>query len=530
MMSRITLGRLTAIMVTALALITASPAAAEWREASSDHFLIYADSDERWLQGFADRLERVDGAMRLMRSMDTPPGARSNRLTIYVVSNTDAVKNLCGKNCGGVAGFYVPRAGGSIAFTPRRTFNNSDPNSMSADIVLFHEYAHQLMLENFAAAYPRWFIEGFAEFNSTAKIEPDGAVTMGRPAQHRAYGLIVTQPIPIATLLDDSKVKFDDQQQDAFYGRAWLLTHMLAFATDRDGQLATYLKLINQGKSSLDAAKAAFGDLKKLDRDLQTYLNNRHMNVFRLPADRIKVGSITLRLLSAGEAATMAVRMQSDRGVTLAEAKKLLPEARRRTADFPNDAAAQLVLAEAEFDAGNAVLSEAAADRALTVEPKNADALMYKGRARLRMAVDAKATDPAVWKEARSWFVKANRLDPDAATPLMLFYTSFLAANEKPSASAVNGLQRAFELSAQDDGLRVLTVRQFLTDEKLPEARGILLPLAYDPHGGPDNPAVKWLAMIDAGNTGKQVLAVMDQSSDGGEGGQGKEGDGDGKK
>ncbi|WP_260596725.1 DUF1570 domain-containing protein [Sphingomonas endolithica] len=502
--------RLLASLAIAAAALIARPAAAEWREASSDHFLIYADSDERWLTGFAERLERLDSAIRYMRGMETVAGARSNRLTIYVVPSDTAVVNLCGQGCRNVAGFYVPRAGGSIAYTPRRINGPSD--TFNADLVLFHEYAHHLMLENFAAAYPRWFVEGFAEFNATAKITPDGAVQIGVAAQHRATGLLFAPAMKVETLLDDSKAKLSPTQQDVFYGRAWLLTHMLTFSEPRQGQLSAYLKLINQGKPSLEAARTAFGDLKALNKDMDAYLRQNKIMGIKLPPDRTKVGAIALRPLSTGEAGTMAVRMRSDRGVSHDQALALLPEARKRAALFPADPAAQAVLAEAEYDAGNDALCESAADRALAADAKYREALLYKGRARLRMAAIAKSRDAKVWKEARSWFVKANRLDPDAAEPLMLFYTSFLAADEKPTTSATNALFRAFDLSPHDSGLRLLVVRQLLVDGDPPGARKVLLPLAYDPHAPADNPAMKLVGMIDAGLTGPAIVEQVDKT------------------
>lgn len=495
--------------VAAIAMMCATPALAEWREASSDHFLIYANSDERWLRDFADRLERVDSAMRLTRGVDGAVRGRSNRLTIYVLPNVSAVQQMCGKNCTNVAGFYVPRAGGSIAFTPRQGSNPSDPNDLTANTVLFHEYAHHIMLENFAAAYPRWFVEGFAEFNATARVERNGAVQLGGAANHRAYGLVLAQPLPIATLLDDSKAKLSAQDQDVFYGRAWLLTHMLTFDAARAGQLPTYLKLINQGKSSLEAAQTAFGDLKTLSRDMDKYLNRRTISGLLVPPDRLTVGRIDLRTLPAGEAETMAVRMRSKRGVNRAAALALLPEARRRARDFPNDPAAQGMLAEAEYDAGNVAECEAATDRALAADPKNVQALLYKGRARINRAVDAKSKDAAVWKEARGWLIKANRLDTDDAEPLMLFYESFLATDETPPKSAIAGLMRAFELSPHDAGLRFMAIRQTLIGGDVKEARYMLIPLAFDPHAPRDNMAAKMVAMIDAGSPAAAVLAAM---------------------
>ena len=450
--------------------------------------------------------------MRLTRGVTIEPRGRSNRLKIFVLPNVSAVQQLCGR-CGSVAGFYVPRAGGSIAFTPRQGGDPSDKSDLNADIVLFHEYAHHIMLENFAAAYPRWFIEGFAEFNSTARVERNGAVQMGSAAQHRAYGLILAQPLPITTLLDDSKAKLSAQEEDVFYGRAWLLTHMLTFDPARAGQLSAYLKLISQGKTSLEAARTAFGDLATLSHDMEKYLRRKTISGLLVSPDRLKIGRIDLRMLSRGEAETMSVRMRSKRGVNRTTAVALIPEARRRAGIFPNDAAAQGMLAEAEFDAGNTAECDAAADRTLKADPNDMQGLLYKGRAQLRLAITAKTQDAAVWKQARSWLIKANRLDPDAAEPLMLFYESFVEANQKPSVSAVKGLMRAFELAPHDDGLRIMAVRQTLIEGDLKEARSMLIPLAYDPHAPRDNSAAKLIAMIDSGASGSSILTDIDKDA-----------------
>ena len=50
--------------------MSATPAAAAWMEASSDHFVIYSDSDEKQLREFATGLERFDKGMRVLRSVD----------------------------------------------------------------------------------------------------------------------------------------------------------------------------------------------------------------------------------------------------------------------------------------------------------------------------------------------------------------------------------------------------------------------------------------------------------------------------
>ncbi len=487
----------------AVSLMAATPAAAEWREASTDHFVIYADSGERWLRDFATRLERSAAFFDLIRPSADRNASKYNRIVVYAVPGTAAVQKLCGK-CGSVAGFYVPRVGHSVAYTARTPAANVW--DMSSDIVLFHEYAHHILLASTTGALPRWYNEGLAEFFSTIRILPDGAMEVGRPAVHRAYNLLYAD-MKIEQLFESSGRK-DAASQDIFYGRAWLLAHMMMFDKSRAGQLEKYLTLLNQGTPNLDAARQAFGDLEVLRRDMDAYVR-KPTRMVKTPASAVTVGPVTLRNLSAGEAAMMPVRMRSDRGVSRREAIEIVADARQRAAPFAGDAAVQVALAEAEYDAGNDAEAEAAADRALAVEPKNIDALMYKGRVKVRQAQVSKTQDGQVWKAARGWFVKANAVDPDAAEPLLLFYRSFETARQKPTENAALGLYRALQLSPQDPGLRISAARQFIIDGKVAEARKTLLPLAYDPHVPADrNRFLRVVEAIDAKRPTAELLRL----------------------
>jgi len=159
-----------------------------------------------------------------------------------------------------------------------------------------------------------------------------------------------------------------------------------------------------------------------------------------------------------------------------------VPQVRKAAKPFADDAIAQLALAEAEFDARNYSAAEAAADRAIAADSKLADALIYKGRARMALAQKAQDTDTATWQDVRKWFAMANRLDPDDPEPLILFYMTFPASGQAPSANSVVGLNRAHELAPQDRNLRMLTAFQYLVDGKATEARNLLTLVAYDPH------------------------------------------------
>src|SRR3546814_3738907 len=71
-----------------------------------------------------------------------------------------------------------------------------------------------------------------------------------------------------------------------------LLTHYLLLGGERDGQLVQYVALLNKGLTWDQAAKEAFGDLGKLDQDLEAYRRTRGMKVFTIPADKLGTGKI----------------------------------------------------------------------------------------------------------------------------------------------------------------------------------------------------------------------------------------------
>lgn len=485
-----------------LIICLALPAVADaaWRVADTRHFVIYSEQDAASLRTFADRLERYDQAMRLLRGLGDPEISPANRLTIYVVPDVQAVRKLVESGRRGLAGFYIPRAAGSIAIVPRRMFASGNYD-LSVQNVLLHEYAHHFLYRNFTAAYPSWFIEGFAEFHATAKLAHDGAVEIGAAPLYRAYGL-ATVSLPIEKLLSLGAGDLSDPQWDALYGRGWLLMHYLSFEPSRKGQLGAYLTALNGGKASLEAATAVFGELRQLERELAAYLRQRRLRGLRIDGAVLKVAPATVRDLDAGEAAMMDVRIRSKRGMDEESAKALVPVARAAAAEFPSHAPAQTMLAEVELDAHNFAEGEAAADRALRADAESVDALICKGRATMALASKAGTQDPTVWQEARRWLVAANRLDPRNPKPLQLFYTSFHAAGSPPTANAVAGLISAFSFAPEDRNLRLMVAHQYLVDGKAAEARKALAPIAFDPHAGHMAAAVApIIEAIDRGDT-----------------------------
>lgn len=461
----------------------AATAHAEWLEASSDHFVIYGDQNEKAVKGFAERLERFHAAMVHVYKKERTKPSPSNRVTIFVVSDAAEVREVLGTKNRYLAGIYIPRAGASVAVIPR--LRGASKFDMSGETVLYHEYAHHFMIGSLTnRAYPRWFVEGFAEFFAGVQFKSDGSVGLGAPPYYRAGELLYAREVPIRQLLDfDGGVRDAKSGYDSFYGQSWVLFHYLQMEPERAGQMSKYGRLLAEGRSALEAAEGAFGDLDQLEKDMESYQGRRKINILLLKPATLTTGPVNIRKLRPGEAAMMPIMIESKVGVSSEEAKALVPEARKIAARHPDDPAVLAALAEAEFDAGNDDEAIAAADRALAIDPQQINAHIQKGYA-LSHKVESGVLPKESWKEVRSQFVRANKIENDHPIPLVRFYLGYLEQGEQPTKNAIAGLEWAMELAPFDPSLRWMVAGQMISDERFKEAALTLAPLAYNPHPG----------------------------------------------
>lgn len=484
--------------VAALAgVLAAGPAAAEWLEATSPHFRIYANAPEREVRQRAIDLERFDMALRKFQNIADSEESRAAKVAVYVVRNEVAIQQLC--RCNSVAGMYRATVAGAAAFTPRQ----GSGSELKPRIVLFHEYAHHFLLGSYPLAFPAWFSEGFAEFVSTAKLQKD-AVVLGNAAQHRGYVLDQSSALTAEQLFDPTSVKqMSEEQVMSLYARGWLLSHYLLVDRGRYAQLQAYVRAVNTGTPSLAAARAAFGDLKALDATLNIYAR-KPLDALRFAGIVVPDAAITVRPVSPGAGALMELRIRSIYGVDEKTAGALFAEAQPIAARFPDDAVAQGWLAEMALDAGKPEQARAAADRALARDPAQIQALLYKAR----VLTDGKDPSPAAIAEARALIVRANRTDSNDAAALWHYYESFLIAGAQPTKAAIAGLYRAADLVPQDRGVRMTAAMQMVRDDDMIGARRMLRPIAFSPHAPADNAAARIIAAIDAGQPRAAVLAA----------------------
>ncbi len=493
------------------ALLAGGAAQAEWLEASSSHFVVYADDSERDIRRFSEQLERYHDAMAGVTGRTLPPPSPSNRVTVFVVKSEREMQRLTGSRI--IAGFYIPRAGGSVAFVPRVETGGVEVEwSMS---VLLHEYAHHFIISNSNFPLPRWLNEGSAEFFSAVRFRPDGGLSMGLGARDSYLQLAFADRVTVEELLDPDVYEKKRRRDgyDAFYGKSWALYHYLRFDPERRGQLSSYLQLMASGKTSREAALEAFGPFADLDRDVMAYSRKSMLLGWNLAPEMLEVGQIDVRAMTEGEVAIMPARIRSRRGVGAEEAAKVLVLAREVAARYPGDAAVLAALAEAEFDAGNDAEAIAAADAALALDPAQVNAYVQKGYALFRRAAATEGEEQAAaYRAAVAPFLALNKIENDHPLPLIYYFRSFAERGAQPPEQAVLGLEHAAELAPFDLGLRLNLASYQIRAGNLAAARTNLIPVAYNPHGGDlAEPAQQVIDRIDADGepTAEELITLL---------------------
>ena len=508
--------RLLVWLYTGIMLVTAPQAKAAWREAQSDHFVIYADDSEKDLRRFAVNLERYHRALELATGRSVPAPSPSNRVTIFVAGDQRDLRQVLDTRSRSIGGIYIPRAGASRAYV-QDIRNRSGRYPHFSTVILLHEYAHHFLVSSSRFAMPRWMSEGAAEFFASALFETDGGISIGLPAQHRAGELYHATPVTVPELLDPELYEANrGRRYDAFYGRSWLLYHYLMFNDERAGQLDDYLRRVADGAAALEAGQGAFGDLDLLEREVDRYLDDGRMKSFTIAAEHLPVGDIAIRRLPKGEAKMMRVRMESQAGVTREQALDLVEDARKIAEDYPRDPGVFTALAEAEFDAGFDQRAIAAADTAIAIDPARVNAYVQKGYALFRIAAgieDPKQAE-AAFDAAMEPFIAVNQRENDHPIPLIHYYYSFAERGVEPPENARLALERAAQLAPFDQRLWFETAIMQAGEGKIELARASLQPLAANPHGGKRAEFFRSLiGVLDAAEEGEPLQLPSDAAA-----------------
>ncbi|WKL56268.1 hypothetical protein Q1W73_11260 [Asticcacaulis sp. ZE23SCel15] len=490
----------------------------QWVKAESENFVIYSNVKPEYAQAYAVNLEKyryVIGAFYRRVGQDALP---EPKLNIYFVKNPSDLEQVWPGVSSSVLGFVRFCANGMAGYSLydgdriRTTGNIKRQEENQSQTVIFHEYAHLFMFQNSQIAYPSWFVEGFAEFYGTTRVQDDQAV-VGMAWSGRVHPLMSGGSLKYEDILRGAPHIRRPANQGLFYAQSWLMTHWILSDPKRTQALSAYVVARNRGDDPVKAFETAFGvPVSKLSTVLGSYMRTLKATIYTVKD--MPVPQITLTSLPASADKLLLW----DSSVKSCLPKDLEPgtlaKIRTEAAKFPNDDYAKGALARAEIIYGD---EEKALDyyRAYTTaNPKDPEGFFRLGQTLFLMARHDKfaagETFDTQMKKARTAFGKAYTLDPLNA--VNLYYLSMTAriGPNGPDNSSLNAAYEAHLLAPSIPEYAMNAARMLISKDRMADARRAMASLANNPHGGA---FAQWvgtiIAGIDAGKTKTEVLALM---------------------
>lgn len=460
------------IRILLLALLALPAAAhAEWRRAESPNFIVYSEGSEARLRERVIQLEDFHQLLRLMTGLREADSA--NKLHVYVVSgNADLqVAVPVGANVGG---YYVASGEGIAAFVDSRATTDNH--------VLFHEYTHHFMMQYSPAAYAAWYVEGFAEYFSTARLS-ERYIDIGNFAPGRVYPLIGGSWLPIERVLRAGPEGLNRQAGSAYYSQAWLMTHYFLSNPDRQAMLRRYLAATASGTDPVAALQQATGlSAEDFTRDLRRYIGRGTISYRRLTrASARPVPPISVSVLprSADDlmlyAAALRIGLRGD------DPAAYLPRIRAAAARHPNDPLARRTLAHAELLYGDRAAALRLLEALQAEQPNDAELMYLRGRLHLEAAENGDDWEGES-RQAQSWFTRAHRINPNHFQTLYRYAQSLRQGPQATSENTANVMRLAQQLAPQVVEIRMNAAALLIARNDIDTAEALLRPVMSDPH------------------------------------------------
>ncbi len=262
--------------------VSASSTADRWIEVRSPHFTVLTNSNEKNARHIANQLEQMRSVFHTI--FPTSADDNDTPITVFALKDKKSFQTLepaayLAKGQLDLAGLFL-RSSEKNYILLRLDAQGEHPFA-----IVYHEYTHY-MLRKSDAWLPLWLNEGLAEFYQNTDIEGKD-VRLGQPSATDIYFLRDNRLLPVTTLLQvdrSSPYYHEEQKGTIFYAESWALTHYLVLSDseNKTHHLQEYAHLLVEGQDSVSAAQTAFGDLKKLDRALSSYVQQSSFKLYKI--------------------------------------------------------------------------------------------------------------------------------------------------------------------------------------------------------------------------------------------------------
>jgi TonB family protein len=435
-----------------------------WVEVRSPNFIVVSNAGEPAARRTALQFEEIRAVFR--QSLLIAGTHPTPVVTVLAVANEASMRKLLPeywvKDHAHPSGLYAGYVNLFFAAV------ELDAHVASPFQTLYHEYFHTITVPYFPDL-PVWLSEGLAEFYGHTEID-ERHVRMGQSDPELLAQLRDRTPIPLSVLfaVNTSSPYYNEADKTSlFYAESWALTHylMLGDRTTHAAMLKAYLENLDHGIKPDQAARLAFGDLKKLQFDLQAYIHNAGLPYLKVPSAKIDEGELKVRLISEAEACAYRGGFAAVRGQA-AVATAALQEALRLDSKI---ALAYQYLGVTQFLTGQREQALESTSKAITIDPGSSFTHYFRAFVNTS-SFGMMLNDPRVEGDLR----KAIELTPDFVPPYGLL-AEYLAAENRNLQEALALAEKAvtFEPGSSEYQLALARVLAALNRFDEAEAAGV---------------------------------------------------------
>lgn len=298
--------RKTTLLFTGLLAISSLTSARDktenWIQVHSPHFTVASNSNEKQARRVADQFERMRAVFHvLLPHAELDPGAP---IMVLAVNGDKEFRSLEPE-------VYLAKGqlklGGLFLRTEDKNFilMRLDAEWEHPYSVVYHEYTHLLMSKS-AEWLPLWLNEGLAEFYQNTDIH-EKDVLLGQPSIDNTMWLRQNRllALPILFAVDHNSPYYHEENKGSiFYAESWALVHYLRVKDfkERTNRLGDYAELLARKTDPIGAATTAFGDLNKLQQQLDLYVRGGMAAFLMKSATEVDDSKFTSQPLTVSQA------------------------------------------------------------------------------------------------------------------------------------------------------------------------------------------------------------------------------------
>jgi hypothetical protein len=485
--------------------VSTNARAESWIRAESDHFLIYSNVSETKTITYVKKLE----AFRTLTNMLLVSGenAAQTKFQIYLLGDPDQIRIVRPNFSENIAGVYFHCGEGSSAYSTAPSYASNEENLT----ILFHEYAHHVMFQHARSYYPTWFVEGFAEYLSTA--DPgNNQITVGESSM-RGYTLKKDRWIGFDKVLNpqfkanSGDKNLDDWDVERFYAQSWLLAHYMLSDPARSKALYAYFSALGDGADPILSWESITGiKVDTLHRVLDRYYHN--MYFMKVPVPDYAGSAIKITKLAEGTEQYIVEGSLLTTCPDAALGKATLSSLVALKSKLASNRGYRLDLARAQLLYGDPTEADADLKQMLADDPNDFQTNYLLGRVRMVQAEqkDGMAKSELI-DQARAFFLTAFRTNRLNAPNLYYLARSFGNKPNFPDANALNAADGAHHLAPAVLEYAIFDAFANLSNNKPEKAVAVLTPLGNDPHN--QDQAMRVRKAIEAIKAGKNANEVM---------------------